>query len=215
MKIYGHPGSTCTRKVLTVLLEKQATFDFEIVDLAKREQKAPANLKRHPFAVVPTLEDAGFWLYESRAIIRYLDRRLPGEALTPTDAHGFARMEQFISVEQSYFSGPAMVLVGELLMAPQRGNTTDMTKVENATPKLKAAMEVLDRHLNQNPFFAGERFSLADISFMPYVEMLKQTNLGQRMLSERVSLSGWWDRVSARPSWQAVRDNKAVLLKSV
>src|SRR5262245_37977023 len=108
MKIYGHPMSTCTRKVLTVLAEKGHEAEFVLVDLLKGEQKQPDHLARQPFGVVPVLDDNGFRIYESRAIIRYLDEKLGGTSLTPTDMVGRALMNQWMSVEQSYLAPPAV-----------------------------------------------------------------------------------------------------------
>ena len=85
MKVYGFPGSTCTRKVLMTLHEKNCPYAFIPVDLGKGEHKQPEHLARQPFGVVPVLDHDGFVLYESRAIIRYLDAALVGEKLTPTD----------------------------------------------------------------------------------------------------------------------------------
>src|SRR5271169_2565324 len=108
MKLYGHPMSTCTRKVLTTLAEKGHEADFVIVDLMKGEHKQEAHVARQPFGRVPALDDGGFWLYESRAIVRYLDEKLAGPKLTPADIQDRASMEQWISVEYSYFSPAAM-----------------------------------------------------------------------------------------------------------
>ena len=49
MKIYGNPMSTCTRRVTTTLYEKQAKFDFVVLDFMKGEHKSPENLARQPF----------------------------------------------------------------------------------------------------------------------------------------------------------------------
>ena len=116
MKVYGFPGSTCTRKVLMTLHEKNCPYAFIPVDLGKGEHKQPEHLARQPFGVVPVLDHDGFVLYESRAIIRYLDAALVGEKLTPTDLKRFGEMEQWIGIEQSYFSGPAIQLIKQLYL---------------------------------------------------------------------------------------------------
>ena len=82
MKIYGHPGSTCTRKVMMTAHETNTPFELVLVDFAKGEHKQPAHLARQPFGQVPTLDDDGFKMYESRAISRYIDAKAGG-VLTP------------------------------------------------------------------------------------------------------------------------------------
>jgi glutathione S-transferase len=75
MKIYGHPWSTNTRKVLMVLAEKAREAELSLVMLPNGEQKLAAHLALHPFAKVPVLEDEGFVVYEASAINRYLERK--------------------------------------------------------------------------------------------------------------------------------------------
>lgn len=201
MKVYGYPGSTCTRKVLMTLNEKNAPFKFEKIDLVKGEQKLPDYLKKHqPFGVVPVLDDDGYEMYESRAIIRYLDLRLPGVALTPKDAHLFGRMEQWISVEASYFSDPAIQLVKQLFWGPMQGVVTDNAIVEKAKSRVQRALDVIEDVLTDKPYLVGEQFTLADISWMPYIEYLFPAKMGQ-LITDRPAVNRWWTEVSQRPSW--------------
>lgn len=200
MKIYGFLPSTCTRRVLMTLHEKNHPFELVSVDLAAGEQKLAAHLARHPFGVVPFMDDEGFMLYESRAIIRYLDRKLPGTSLTPTDVKNFGEMEQWIGIEQSYFSGPAMELIKQLYFAVMQRLTPDTTIIENAMPKVEHALDVAEKRLSKQPYFAGSTFSLADITWVPYVDYLFPSGLGE-LINDRPGLKAWWERVSVRPSW--------------
>jgi glutathione S-transferase len=70
LKVFGHPMSTCTRKVLTTVNELGLPHEFVVVDFATGEHKQPAHLSRQPFGQVPAIDDDGFALYESRAICR-------------------------------------------------------------------------------------------------------------------------------------------------
>lgn len=195
MKLYGSPFSTCTRKVLVALGEKGHEVEFIHIDLMKGEQKTPAHLARQPFGVVPALEtDDGFVMYESRAIIRFLDRTLPGTALTPADPKGFALMEQFMGVEQSYFSPPAMKIVMERF----RG-TNDEANIAKGREGVLKPLEVIDAVLAKQPFLAGKDFSLAEICWAPYVDYLF-TMGEQGLFAPHKNVMAWWDRVSSRPS---------------
>lgn len=200
MKVFGHPASTCTRKVLCTLAEKGADYQFEMVDIMKGEHKAPAHLARQPFGVVPALEDDGFILFESRAIIRYLDVKLPGAALSPSDAKGRGEMEQWISVEQSYFTPKAMAVIYETLFNPMFGKPTDEEKLGKGREAVTQVNEILDRHLAGRDFFAGA-FSLADICYAPYVEYLFAGKQGD-LITGHKNLGAWWGRVSERASWR-------------
>ena len=201
MKLYGNPMSTCTRKVLTVLAEKDATAEFVNVELMRGDQKKPAHLARQPFGVVPVIEeDDGFSLYESRAIIRYLDETLPGVSLTPKDAKGRARMEQWMSIEHSYLTPVAMKIVYQKLFGPMRGVEADEAIVEQARAELSKVLDIANKELTQHEFLAGDTFTLADISWLPYIEYLWPSGSGD-LVTSRSGFGGWWSRVSQRPSW--------------
>lgn len=203
MKLYGHPMSTCTRKVLTVLAEKGHAADLTVIDIMKGEHKKDEHLARQPFGVVPALEDDGFWLYESRAMIRYLDEKLDGPKLTPADIKERALMEQWISVEYSYFSPQAMKIVMEMLFGRMAGRAPDTEKVEKARTEVGRALDVAEKTLAKQEHFAGKAFTLADISWMPYVQYLFAAESGD-LITSRPGVRAWWERVSTRPSWKKV-----------
>ena len=200
MKVYGFPASTCTRKVFMTLHEKNHPYEFISVDIRTGQQKQPEHLARQPFAVVPVLDHDGFVLYESRAIIRYLDVALAGEKLTPTDLKSFGEMEQWINVEQNYLSAPAVQLVKQLYFAKMQRIAPDTAIIEEAKPKVEHVLNIAEQRLAETPYFAGNTFSLADITWMPYVEYLFPSGLGD-LIHDRPGLKAWWDRVSQRPSW--------------
>jgi glutathione S-transferase len=205
MKLYGHPMSTCTRKVLTVLEEKGARdqVEFVLVDLMKGEQKKDEHLARQPFGVVPVLYDGDFSLYESRAIVRYLDEKLSGHKLTPADLKDRASMEQWISVEFSYFSPKAMKIVFEMVFHRMAGKAPDMDVVAKAREDVGKVLDVAERTLAKQDYFGGKLFSLADIGWMPYVQYLFAAESGD-LVTSRSAMGAWWERVSTRPSWKKV-----------
>jgi glutathione S-transferase len=200
MKLHGNPMSTCTRKVLATFAEKAVKPEFVHVDFMAGAHKAPAHLAYQPFGQVPALEDGDFKLYESRAIMRYLDEVLPGTSLTPKDPKEHALMEQWISVETSNFTPHAMTLIYQLFFNPMRGQPTDAAKLEEGRVKLAPALAVLDAQLAQGPHLVGEQFTLADICFMPYIEYVMQTSAKDVILG-RPNVAAWWKRISERPSW--------------
>jgi glutathione S-transferase len=203
MKIYGNPMSTCTRRVLMTLAEKQATYDLVVLDFAKGEHKQPANLARQPFGQMPALEDNNFTLFESRAIMRYIDETVPGQSLTPKDPRQRALAEQWISVESEDFNPSVSTIVFQSMFMPMMGGKTDEAKVEEAKKKLDPIVAILDKHLAKGPHFAGDQFTLADISYMPYTEYAMQTSAKDLLLSH-TNFAAWWKRVSERPSWKKV-----------
>lgn len=198
MKIFGHPASTCTRKVLTTLAETNTPHEFVLVDFATGAHKQEAHLARQPFGQVPALDDDGFALYESRAMIRYLNEKAGGD-LIPRDARGRALMEQWISVETSNFTPAAMKFIYEHVF--QRKQADDV--LATAQTNLENALGIMDKRLASATYLAGETFSLADISYMPYVEYLMVTPV-KATIAKYPHVASWWNRVSERSSWRKV-----------
>jgi glutathione S-transferase len=201
MKIYGNAMSTCTRRVLGTLAEKQATYELVSIDFAKGEHKTPANLARQPFGQMPSLEDGDFTLFESRAMIRYIDATVPGQSLTPKDPKSHALMEQWISVEMENFNPGIAGVVYQEMFLPMMGGKCDSAKAEESKAKLAPCLAILDKHLAKGPHFVGDQFTLADICYMPYVEYGMQTS-AKDMLMSHTNFAAWWKRVSERSSWK-------------
>ncbi len=195
LKIYGHPLSTCTRKVLTTVAERDLPYELVLVDFAKGEHKQEPHVTRQPFGRIPAIDDDGFELYESRAICRYLGD--PG--LVPTDAHARAKMEQWISVETSEFSGHAMKFVYHHIFQRKQ----DDAVLDAATKALEITLGVMEQALTKQLYFADTQFSIADISFMPYVEYTMGTPV-KELYARFPAVMAWWGRVSERPSWRKV-----------
>jgi glutathione S-transferase len=201
MRLFGHPGSICTNRVLLAFAEKSVEPELVPVDLARGEHKSPAYVARQPFGVIPLLEDGAFVLYESRAIMRYLDDALPGPKLTPSEPRARAAMEQWISIETSYLSPPVSEIVQQKFLVPMRGGTVDLAALERARQAIARVFDVVEAALDGRAYLAGDSFTLADVSAMPLVGMLAVAGEGE-MLAPRPRLAAWWQRVSARPSWQ-------------
>ena len=198
IKVYGHPMSTCTRKVLMTLAETETPSEIIVVDFAKGEHKGEANLRRQPFGRVPALDDGGFELFESRAMCRYLNEKAGGK-LAPTDIQGRARMEQWISVETSEFSSHAMKFVYEhVFKRPQEASA-----LEAAGKALDATCGVMDRQLGTSAFLAGDGFTLAEVCFMPYLEYTMMTP-AKDIFAKHARVMAWWNKISERPTWRKV-----------
>ncbi len=154
-------GSTCGRRVLLALEEAKAPYEFELVHLFTGANKTPEYLALHPFGRIPVLKDGDFTLFESRAIIRYVASVYDkAGTLYPADAKARALVEQWISVEQSYYVA-AEELVGQLVFAPMMGGQPNADKVKDSDARLHSTLAVLDKHLSKSTFFAGDNFTIA------------------------------------------------------
>jgi glutathione S-transferase len=130
--VHSVPGSPFGRAVLATLEEKAALYRLSPV--MPGTMRAPEHLSRHPFGRVPVLEHDGFSLYETQAVLRYLDRVLPTPALTPGDCKAAARMDQAMNVNDWYlFQGVANVIGFQRVVKPRlMGLAADEAAIEAA-----------------------------------------------------------------------------------
>src|SRR3546814_4245459 len=90
------PFSTYARRVLITLLEKGLQHEAVLIDMAARQHRGTEYLALNPYGRVPTLEEDGLVLYESSAIMQYLEATHPQPALTPPDAKGRALVDMHL-----------------------------------------------------------------------------------------------------------------------
>ncbi len=201
--VHTIPGSPFGRAVLIVLEEKGAAYRLAAV--APGTLRSPEHTARHPFARVPVLEHDGFRLYETQAILRYLDRVLPAPSLTPADARRAARMDQLMAINDWYlFQGVANVIGFQRVVGPRLlGLTPDETAVAAAMPKARTVYTELSALLGRQPFFAGEAFTLADVLLAPQLDFLSATPEWAVLTAATPHLCAWLERVRARPSLEA------------
>jgi glutathione S-transferase len=109
--IFGPAYSTYTRTARLAMEEKGAEYRLEEVDLLGGASGQPAHLARQPFGKVPAFQHDGMAIYETVAIIRYIDRVFPGPSLQPSDPAHAARMDQVMSIVDSYAYG---ALIGKV-----------------------------------------------------------------------------------------------------
>jgi glutathione S-transferase len=151
--------------------------------------------------MVPAFEHDGFELYETGAIIRYLDRILPEPRLTPIDPKAEARMNQVMGILDSY-AYPSLIgsLVIQRIVVPMMGGTPDEQAIAAALPKARTALAEIDRLSAGQPFLAGQEPSLADLLVAPVHAYLTATPEAAGLLEPHPGLRTWWERISARPS---------------
>jgi glutathione S-transferase len=201
--VYGVPGSPFMRAVQMGLEEKQAAYRIQVV--SPGEAKSEAYLKKqHPFGRVPAFEHGDFSLYETQAILRYLDDVFPQPPFEPGDPREAARMNQIIGINDWYFfPKAAAVIVFQRIIGPTLlGTTTDEAVVATGVPMARLCVAELDRLLGAQQFLAGDRLSIADLILAPQLDFFAETPEGKSLLAN-TRLEAWLARMNARPSMQA------------
>jgi glutathione S-transferase len=170
--VYGVPGSPFLRAVQMGLEEKKAAYRLQA--MGPGESKSEAYLKKHPFGRVPAFEHGNFGLYETQAILRYLDDIFPEPPLTPRDPRAAARMNQIIGINDWYlFPKAAAVIVFNRIVGPALlGSKPDEAAIEAAVPMGRTCIGELDRLIGAQQFLAGESLSIADLMLGPPARFL-------------------------------------------
>jgi glutathione S-transferase len=194
--LHGYRYSVYNRIARLALAEKGVAYDrVEVNPFAPDMPQSYRAL--HPFGRVPALVHDGFVLYETGAIIRYIDRAFPGRPLQPTDPQALARMDQVIGIVDAYGYWPMVRQVFALRVFRGRtGQPVDEAEVARglaAAPKVLAALEPL----------VDEELTLADLHLGAMMAYFVLAPEGATLLRNYPRLTRWWDRVSARPSFAA------------
>jgi glutathione S-transferase len=197
--VYGVPGSPFMRAVQMGLEEKRAVYRIQA--MGPGESKSAAYLKKYPFGRVPAFEHGDFSLYETQAILRYLDDLFPEPPFEPADPRAAARMNQIIGINDWYFfPKAAAVIVFQRIVGPALlGTLTDEAAITAAMPMARTCIAELDRLLGGQPFLAGDHLTIADLMLAPQLDFLAETPEGDSLLQE-TRLRSWLDRMNERPS---------------
>jgi glutathione S-transferase len=196
-------GSPFGRAVLLALEEKG--IPYRLAPVAPGSQRTPEHLARHPFGRVPILEHGDYRLFETQAILRYVDRAVAEFPLTPTDARTAGLMDQLMNINDWYlFQGVGNVIGYQRIIRPRLlGQAPDETIIAAAMPKAHLVYDVLAKQLGDKAYLVGESITLADLLLAPQVDMFREIPEWEPLTATHPNLRAWSDRMRARPSMQA------------
>lgn len=163
--------------------------------------EAPAYKALHPFSKMPVLQHGDLIVYETAAILHYIDRAFDGPALQPGDALGQANVVRWISVTNAYLFPVMNGIVKRHLLPLAPGKTHDDALVASALASLAAQLRLLDETLSAHPYLAGDTLTLADMFVLPHVHFLTYTPEGRDALEHAPATTAWLERMRARESF--------------
>jgi glutathione S-transferase len=166
IKLHYNALSTFSRRVLIALAEKQIPHELVVVDMAARQHRQQPYLSLNPYGRVPTLEEDGFVLFESTAILNYLEAIRPAPPLVPADAQGRAQVDMHMKLcdlQLTRYSGT--IIFPKRFLPKERWNAAAMAE---AKAEIEKHLAILDKHLADKTYLVGEQFSLADVCYMPF-----------------------------------------------
>ena len=197
LKILGRNTSSNVQKVLWCCGE--LALPFERADLGGPfgGNKEPAYLALNPNGLIPTVDDEGFVLWESNAIVRYLSAKHGTGTLYPSDARVRADADRWMDWQATTL-GPALtpLFLGLIRTPPDK---RDNALIEAHRQKTAAAFEILDRHLAGRRYMAGDSLTMGDI---PLGIMAYRWFSFAVERPEHKNARAWYERLTERPAFR-------------
>ena len=192
IEIYYGPPSIYGRKVLTVLMEKNLSYQTKILSFKEQDHLKPEYLKLNPNGEVPTLVDNGRVLYESTAIIEYLNDQYPEPPLMPKEAYERAKVRMIDDFCDLHL----------------------YRAVRKMAIKFRKKEAILDEDIAETgegvrrmeEYFGGKKFmvedfSLADCAFMPVIPSLIAMGFG-KTLERGAPFTAYVEKLKSRASYK-------------
>lgn len=196
LEIIGVPQSNYVWTCAIAATEKGLTL--RIVPVRAHDGEAG---RIHPFGKIPCMRHGDFTLWESRAILSYIDHAFPGPALAPRDPKGAALVEQWLSAVNTTIDP---VLVRQYMVhyifptTPDR--QPDRTRIDAALKPMQRCIDVLDGAVSSTGHLVGSAFTLADMNIMPILFYARRFPESRAMIDAKPALLAYVKTHEARPS---------------
>ena len=201
LKIWGRISSINVRKV--VLTAQWLGIPFERLDagLEYGIVKTPDYLAMNPNALVPTIEDDGFRLWESNVIVRYLCAKRPQAGLYPQDLRQRFDAERWMDWQQTTFNPAGRNAFVQLLRTP--AGRRQQVLVDESIAATEPLLRTLDAHLGASRFMVGDQVTMADFPIACEIHRWRGTPVPQIALP---NVDRWYDGFRQHPAARGVLD---------
>jgi glutathione S-transferase len=208
LTLYWGSGSPYSWRVLLALEHKQLPYESQLLHFDKQEHQSPPMLKMNPRGRVPVLKDGEYLVFESVAVLYYLDVKYPQVPIFGTSPEEAGVIMRVICEFQNY-AEPSLSKIVNALFSDE---------VADGFEELADAMHVVGREartiegrLSKERWIVGEHYSAVDMVIFPWIQMLRRAldrsaaaELGARFLPmERnyPALARWIGRIEALPGY--------------
>jgi len=202
LTFYYGSGSPFAWKVWLALEHKAVPYELRLLSFDRGDTKSPEFLTVNPRGKVPTIVDEGFALWESAAIVEYLEERYAQNPLLPKDAHGRAKARRLAGEADSYL-GPCIGKLAELALFSE--TPAQPAEIEKAKGEILTELALWERQMT-GPYFLGA-LSLADFSVFPHLRLLRRIEdrkPGQGIPNDRLpaKLAAWVKQIESLPYYE-------------
>ena len=197
LTIHGRNNSSNVQKVVWALNEMKVPYERTDAGGAFGIVNTPEYLAMNPNARVPTMDEDGFILWESNAIVRYLANKHDRGGLCPSDPRQHADADRWMDWQQTTL-GPTMTpIFWNLVRTPEPDR--DMKLVESSKSAMEGLAKIMDNALADRAFLAGDSFTMADIPAA--IQIYRWVALVEDRPS-LPNLEAWYDRLCQREAFK-------------
>jgi len=203
--VYGNKLATCTQRVLILLEELNLKYELHEIDIMKGEHKDDTYLMLQPFGKIPVVEYGEYNLFESRSIIRYVAKNNIDEVDLTLDDSPYVDM--WLEVESQNFNPPISKFVYEKIFKKWKDPDAivDSNVLDVALEELDMVFKVYNKRLEESRYIAGDFFSIADISHIPYLYLFVTCgDEYKKMLKKYSKVYKWYKRMLMKDSVQNI-----------
>ena len=194
LKFYYSQLSINARRVWVTLLEKNLEFEPILMKL-NGDQFQPEFLKLNPFHHIPVIVDDDFSLFESLAILDYLEAKYPEPSFMPQEAREIALVRTIELVAVNELPPASIVLMKDMLDLEVAAE-----QIEKAKQTMATALQYFEANLDgKNPYFMGEQLTYADIVAGTAVDAIPLLGIS---LEPYPQVTVWLNNLRQRSSWQ-------------
>ena len=176
LTIYGSDLSAPANKVRFAANAMGIKYEYRRIDLRAGEHLKPEFLAATPVGKVPVIDDGGFKMFESNAIMRYLADK-NNSPLFPKDVKERAVVEMWLDFGSMHVGVALSKVVYNRLFAPLRNIPVDENSLQEGLKFLDRFLPVVDGQLVKNKYIAGARLTLADINLLALFDPCEIANI--------------------------------------
>jgi len=196
MKLYNVAYSGNSYKVRLLLAQLGISHEIIEIDILKGESRTAEFLKINPNGRTPALDDDGFILAESNAILAYLAK---GTKFLPDERKNFGLVWQWMFFEQ--YSHEPFIATSRFWIQHKPDSPEKTALLASKRDGGWAALKIMETHLAKNDFFVSD-YNIADIALFAYTHVAHE---GGFLLEEFPNLREWIERVKTQPGFVPMR----------
>ena len=200
--IYGADLSSPSNKVRFVANYMRLPYEYRRVSIRKGENKTEAFLQKHPAGKIPVIEDGGFILFESDAIIMYLAEK-EESPLYPKTLQAKALVHQWMNFSSFHINQAVNRVVFNRVFAPRISADVDQASLNDGVRFLQRFLPVVDGQLARQPFLAMKEITLADMTLLAALDPAEAAEID---LSPYVYLEKWRQTLMKEPFYRMCHD---------